>query len=68
VRLRGLPVREPRDDRLGKAWGVASTRQGMARALFQARTTGVVYVTVRVDSATQEARITVASRLAPAGE
>jgi hypothetical protein len=40
----------------------------MARALFQARTTGVVYVTVRVDSATQEARITVASRLAPVGE
>jgi hypothetical protein len=40
----------------------------MARALFQARTTGVVHVTVRVDSATQEARITVTSRLSPAGE
>jgi hypothetical protein len=40
----------------------------MARTLFQARTTGGVHVTVRVDSATQEARISVACRLAPAGE
>ena len=47
---------------------VAYTRQGMARALFQARTTGVVHVTVRVDNATQETRITVASRPSPAGE
>ena len=47
---------------------VAYTRQGTARALFQARTTGVVHVTVRVDNATQEARITIASRPSPAGE
>ena len=67
MRLRGFPVRAPRDDRLGKPGG-ASTRQGMARTLFQARTTGGVHVTVRVDSATQEARISVACRLAPAGE
>src|SRR5712691_10325863 len=36
-----------------------------ARALFQARTTGVVHVTVRVRNATQEARITIASRHRP---
>jgi hypothetical protein len=47
---------------------VAYTRQGRARALFQASTTGVVRVTVRVDNMTQEARITVASRPSPAGE
>jgi hypothetical protein len=47
---------------------VAYTRQGTARALFQARTTGVVHVTVRVDNTTQETRITVASRPSPAGE
>ena len=47
---------------------VAYTRQGTARALFQARTIGVVHVTVRVDNATQEIRITVASRPSPAGE
>jgi hypothetical protein len=47
---------------------VAYTRQGTARALFQASTTGVVHVTVRVDNATQEARITVASRPSPTGE
>ena len=47
---------------------VAYTRQGRARALFQASTTGVVRVTVRVDNMTQGARITVASRPSPAGE
>ena len=47
---------------------VAYTRQGTARALFQARTTGVVRVTVRVDNTTQETRITVASRPSPASE
>ena len=44
---------------------VAYTRQGRARALFQARTTGVVHVTVRVDNITQKAMITVASRPDP---
>jgi hypothetical protein len=47
---------------------VAYTRQGRARALFQANTTGVVHVTVRVDNATREARITIASPPEPAGE
>ena len=47
---------------------VAYTRQGRARALFQANTIGVVHVTVRVDNATQEVRITIASRPSPAGE
>jgi hypothetical protein len=47
---------------------VAYTRQGMARALFQARTTGVVRVTVRVDNATQETRIRVVSRPSPVNE
>jgi hypothetical protein len=47
---------------------VAYTRQGIARALFQARTIGVVHVTVQVDNTTQEARITVASRPSPTGE
>ena len=47
---------------------VASTRQGRARALFWANTIGVVHVTVRVDNATQEARVTVAPRPAPAGD
>ena len=47
---------------------VAYTQQGTARALFQARTTGVVPVTVRVDNASQGTRITVASRPSPAGE
>jgi hypothetical protein len=47
---------------------VAHTRQGTARALFQARTIGVVHVTVRVDNATREARITVASQPSPTGE
>ena len=47
---------------------VASTRQGRARALFWANTIGVVHVTVRVDNATQEARVTVSPRPAPAGD
>ena len=55
----------------GWAWSasifpqVAYTRQGRARALFQASTTGVVHVTVRVDNITQKARITVTSRPSP---
>ena len=47
---------------------VVYTRQGRARALFQANTIGVVHVTVRVDNATQEARVTVAPRPEPAGD
>jgi len=47
---------------------VAYTRQGRARALFQANTIGVVHVAVRVDNTTQEARITVAPRPEPAGD
>ena len=47
---------------------VAYTQQGTARALFQAHTTGVVRVTVWVDNATQETRITIASRPSPASE
>ena len=47
---------------------VATTRQGTARALFQARTTGVVRIIVRVDTATQETRVTVAARPSPASE
>jgi len=47
---------------------VAYTRQGRARALFQANTIGVVHVTVRVDNATQEVRITVAPIPEPAGD
>ncbi len=41
---------------------VASTQRGTARALFRARTTGVVHITVRGDNASQETRITVTSR------
>ncbi len=44
---------------------VVSTQQGTVRALFRARTTGVVHITVRVDNASQETRITVASRPSP---
>ena len=44
---------------------VVYTRQGRARALFQANTIGVVHVTVRVDNITQKARVTVASRPSP---
>ena len=67
----GQPVDDlPVTFQVGPAWAqsasvspeVASTKQGMARALFQASTTGVVRVTVRVDNVTQESRITVVSR------
>jgi len=47
---------------------VAYTQQGTAHALLQARSTGVVHVTVRVDNATQETRVTVASRPSPTNE
>ena len=47
---------------------VSYTRQGVARALFQANTTGVVHVTVRVDNLTRKAMITVASRPSPDDE
>jgi len=45
----------------------ALTRQGEARAIFQANTTGVVHVMARVDNVTREATITVNSRPSPTG-
>ena len=43
------------------------TRNGEARAIFQANTTGVVHVMARVDNVTREAAITVNSRPSPTG-
>jgi uncharacterized protein (DUF58 family) len=45
----------------------ARTRNGEARAIFQANTTGVVHVMARVDNVTREAAITVNSRPSPTG-
>jgi hypothetical protein len=45
----------------------ARTRNGEARTIFQANTTGVVHVTARVDNVTREAAITVNSRPSPTG-
>jgi hypothetical protein len=47
---------------------VSYTRQGVAHALFQTNTTGVVRVTVRVDNLSRKAMITVASRPSPDDE
>jgi hypothetical protein len=43
----------------------ALTRNGVAHAIFQANTTGVVHVMARVDNVTRGATITVASRPTP---
>jgi hypothetical protein len=73
----GLPVEDlPVTFQVEPAWRqsasvapqVAYTRQGTARALFQARTTGVVRVSVQVDTATQETRITVSAPPSPTTE
>ena len=45
----------------------ARTRNGDARAIFQANTTGVVHIMARVDNVTREAAITVSSRPSPTG-
>ena len=43
----------------------ARTRNGQARSIFQANTTGVVHVMARADNVTRVATITVASRPSP---
>ena len=43
----------------------ALTQGGVARAAFQARTTGVARVIVRVDTASQDVRITISPRPSP---
>jgi hypothetical protein len=43
------------------------TRNGEARALFQANTIGVVHVMAQVNNVTREATITIDSRPSPAG-
>ena len=43
------------------------TRNGEARAIFQANTIGVVHVMASVDNVTHEARITIDSRPSPVG-
>jgi hypothetical protein len=43
----------------------ALTQGGRARAVFQPRTTGVVRVMVRIDTASQEARIRISPRPSP---
>jgi hypothetical protein len=45
----------------------ARTRDGQARTIFEANTTGVVHITARVDRVTREARITIQSRPSPVG-
>ena len=45
----------------------ARTRNGEARTIFGANTTGVVHIMARVDHVTREARITIQSRPSPAG-
>jgi hypothetical protein len=45
----------------------ARTRNGEARTIFEANTTGVVHIMARVDHVTREARITIQSRPSPAG-
>jgi hypothetical protein len=44
-----------------------TTRSGMARTVFEARLTGVVRVTARVDNTTAQTRITVQSAPSPSG-
>ena len=43
------------------------TRNGEVRTIFEANTTGVVHILVRVDQVTREARITIQSRPSPVG-
>ncbi len=45
----------------------ARTRHGEARTIFEANTTGVVYIMARIDHVTREARITIQSRPSPTG-
>jgi hypothetical protein len=45
----------------------ARTRNGEARTIFEANTTGVVHILARVDNVTREARITIQSRPSPTG-
>ena len=45
----------------------ARTRNGEVRTIFEANTTGVVYIMARIDNVTREARITIQSRPSPAG-
>ena len=45
----------------------ARTRNGAARTIFQANTTGVVHIMARVDNVTRAARITIQSRPSPTG-
>jgi len=45
----------------------ARTRNGEARTIFGANTTGVVHIMARVDHITREARITMQSRPSPGG-
>jgi hypothetical protein len=45
----------------------ARTRDGQARTIFEANTTGVVHIMARVDRVTREARITIQSRPSPVG-
>ena len=45
----------------------ARTRNGKARTIFEANTTGVVHMMARIDHVTREARITIQSRPSPTG-
>ena len=45
----------------------ARTRHGEVRTIFEANTTGVVHIMVRVDQVTREARMTIQSRPSPVG-
>ena len=45
----------------------ARTRNGEARAIFEANTTGIVHIMVRVDNVMREATITIQSRPSPVG-
>jgi hypothetical protein len=45
----------------------ARTRNGEARTIFQANTTGVVHIMARVDNVTRAATITIESRPSPVG-
>ncbi len=43
------------------------TRNGEARTIFEANTTGVVHIMAGIDHVTREARITIQSRPSPVG-
>ena len=45
----------------------ARTRNGEARTIFEANTTGIVHIMVRVDNVMREATITIQSRPSPVG-